>query len=60
MGIEETDPVLTFVFSKKILEKLQDKHDGVTKSEVIECFDNSDDRSHPSYPPDGNRWSQAM
>ena len=58
MGIEETDPVLTFVFSKKILEKLQDKHDGVTKSEVIECFDNSDDRSlednreeHKTIPP---------
>ena len=58
MEIDETEPELKFVFSERILEKLQDKHDGVTKSEVIECFDNSDDRTledtreeHKTIPP---------
>lgn len=58
MTTEDNEPPLSFVFSDKILEKLHNKHDGVTQTEVLECFDNSDGRlledtreEHKTVPP---------
>ncbi len=55
---EEIEPPLNFVFSKKVLEKLEEKHCGITKTDVLECFDNSDGRAledtreeHITVPP---------
>lgn len=54
----EFDDEINFVFSPKLLDKLDGKHD-VTKKEVIECVYNSDDEDdledtreqHKTVPP---------
>ena len=60
----EFDDELNFVFSPRLLEKLDGKH-GVTKEEVIECIYNSDDdndledtrEKHKTTPP--TQWCLA-
>ena len=60
----EFDDEINFVFSPKLLDKLDGKHD-VTKKEVIECVYNSDDEDdledtreqHKTVPP--THWCLA-